>query len=47
MSIDFAVVLAQPLLVAAIVAGFLLVKAAVLWAWARDADSGSASGRPS
>ena len=35
MSIDFAVVLAQPLLVAAIVAGFLLVKAAVLWGLGR------------
>ena len=35
MSIDFAVVLAQPLLVAAIVAGFLLVKAAVLWGMGR------------
>jgi glutathione-regulated potassium-efflux system ancillary protein KefC len=35
MSIDFAVVLAQPLLVAAIVAGFLAVKAAVLWAMGR------------
>ena len=35
MSIDFAVVLARPLLVAAIVAGFLLVKAAVLWAMGR------------
>ena len=35
MSIDFAVVLAQPLLVAAIVAGFLLLKAAVLWAMGR------------
>ncbi len=31
MTIDFAVVLRQPLLVAAIVAGFLLAKAAVLW----------------
>ena len=35
MSIDFAVVLAQPLLVAGIVLGFLLVKAAVLWAMGR------------
>ena len=35
MSIDFAVVLAQPLLVAGIVAGFLLLKAAVLWAMGR------------
>ncbi|MFT3956643.1 MAG: glutathione-regulated potassium-efflux system protein KefC [Piscinibacter sp.] len=35
MSIDFAVVLAQPLLIAAIVAGFLLLKAAVLWAMGR------------
>jgi glutathione-regulated potassium-efflux system ancillary protein KefC len=31
MSIDFAVVIAQPLLVGAIVLGFLLLKAAVLW----------------
>jgi len=35
MTIDFAVVLAQPLLVAATVVGFLFVKAAVLWAMAR------------
>jgi glutathione-regulated potassium-efflux system ancillary protein KefC len=35
MSIDFAVVLAQPLWVAGIVAGFLLVKAAVLWGMGR------------
>jgi glutathione-regulated potassium-efflux system ancillary protein KefC len=35
MSIDFAVVLAQPLLVAAVVLGFLLLKAGVLWAMAR------------
>ena len=35
MSIDFAVVLQQPALVAALVAGFLLVKALVLWAMAR------------
>ena len=35
MTIDFAVVLAQPLLVAATVIGFLLLKAAVLWAMAR------------
>jgi glutathione-regulated potassium-efflux system ancillary protein KefC len=35
MSIDFAVVLAQPALVAAVVAGFLLVKALVLWGMAR------------
>lgn len=35
MSIDFAVVFAQPLLVAGIVAGFLLIKAAVLWAMGR------------
>jgi glutathione-regulated potassium-efflux system ancillary protein KefC len=35
MSIDFAVVLAHPGLVAAVVAGFLLVKAALLWAMAR------------
>ena len=31
MSIDFAVVLAQPLLIAAVVLGFLVLKAAVLW----------------
>ncbi len=35
MSIDFAVVLASPALVAAVVFGFLLVKALVLWAMAR------------
>jgi len=35
MTIDFAVVIAQPLLVAATVIGFLLLKAAVLWAMAR------------
>ncbi len=35
MSIDFAVVLARPLLVAAVVLGFLLIKACVLWAMAR------------
>jgi glutathione-regulated potassium-efflux system ancillary protein KefC len=35
MSIDFAVVLAQPLLVAALVAVFLLVKALVLWGMVR------------
>jgi len=35
MSIDFAVVLAQPLLIAATVIGFLALKAAVLWAMAR------------
>jgi glutathione-regulated potassium-efflux system ancillary protein KefC len=35
MSIDFAVVMAQPLLIAATVVGFLLIKAAVLWAMAR------------
>jgi glutathione-regulated potassium-efflux system ancillary protein KefC len=35
MSIDFAVVFAQPLLIAAVVVAFLLVKAAVLWAMAR------------
>ena len=35
MSIDFAVVLAQPLLVAAVVLGFLLVKALVLWVMSR------------
>jgi glutathione-regulated potassium-efflux system ancillary protein KefC len=35
MSIDFAVVLSQPLLIAATVIGFLLLKAAALWAMAR------------
>ena len=35
MSIDFAVVLAQPLLIAGIVFGFLLVKAFVLWGMGR------------
>ncbi len=35
MSIDFAVVLAHPLVMAAVVLGFLLVKAGVLWALAR------------
>jgi len=35
MSIDFAVVLASPLLVAAVVSGFLLLKAFVLWVMAR------------
>jgi glutathione-regulated potassium-efflux system ancillary protein KefC len=35
MSIDFAVVLRNPALVAAVVAGFLLLKAAVLWAMCR------------
>ena len=35
MSIDFAVVLAQPLLIAGVVLGFLLLKAGVLWAMAR------------
>jgi glutathione-regulated potassium-efflux system ancillary protein KefC len=35
MTIDFAVVLEQPLLIAATVVGFLLLKAAVLWAMAR------------
>ena len=35
MTIDFAVVIAQPFLVAATVIGFLLLKAAVLWAMAR------------
>ncbi|WP_088279250.1 glutathione-regulated potassium-efflux system protein KefC [Ideonella sp. A 288] len=35
MSIDFAVVLQRPGLIAAVVAGFLLVKAAVLWGMAR------------
>jgi glutathione-regulated potassium-efflux system ancillary protein KefC len=35
MSIDFAVVLAQPLLVAALVLAFLVVKALVLWAMVR------------
>jgi glutathione-regulated potassium-efflux system ancillary protein KefC len=35
MSIDFAVVIAQPFLIAAVVIGFLLVKAALLWAMTR------------
>ncbi len=35
MSIDFAVVLAQPVIVAAIVVGFLLLKAVVLWGMSR------------
>jgi glutathione-regulated potassium-efflux system ancillary protein KefC len=35
MNIDFAVIVAQPLLVAATVVGFLLLKAALLWAMAR------------
>jgi len=35
MSIDFAVVLAQPLLIAGIVIGFLLLKALVLWGMGR------------
>ncbi len=35
MTIDFAVVLQRPLLIALLVLGFLLVKAAVLWAMAR------------
>jgi len=35
MSIDFAVVLAQPLLIAGVVLGFLLLKAGVLWAMGR------------
>ncbi|MEO7056398.1 MAG: glutathione-regulated potassium-efflux system protein KefC, partial [Caldimonas sp.] len=35
MSIDFAVVLQRPLLIAAVVIGFLIVKAAVLWVMAR------------
>jgi glutathione-regulated potassium-efflux system ancillary protein KefC len=35
MSIDFAVVMTQPLLIAATVVAFLLVKAALLWAMAR------------
>ena len=35
MSIDFAVVLQRPLLIAAVVVGFLAIKAAVLWAMAR------------
>ena len=35
MSIDFAVVIAEPLLIAGIVVGFVLVKAAVLWAMSR------------
>lgn len=35
MNIDFAVVMARPLVIAAIVAGFLIVKASVLWAMGR------------
>ncbi len=35
MAIDFAVVLQRPLVIAGVVLGFLLVKAAVLWAMAR------------
>jgi len=35
MSIDFAVIVAQPLLIAATVVGFLALKAALLWAMAR------------
>jgi glutathione-regulated potassium-efflux system ancillary protein KefC len=35
MSIDFAVVLAQPVLIAGVVLGFLLLKALVLWGMAR------------
>ena len=35
MSIDFAVVIEQPLLIAGVVIGFLLVKAAVLWGMGR------------
>ncbi len=35
MAIDFAVVLQRPLLIAAVVIGFLLVKAAMLWGMAR------------
>jgi len=35
MSIDFAVVIAQPVIIAAIVVGFLLLKAAVLWGMSR------------
>ncbi len=35
MSIDFAVVLAQPLLIGAVVIGFLILKVAVLWGMAR------------
>jgi len=35
MSIDFAVVLAQPVIIAATVIGFLLLKAAVLWGMSR------------
>jgi glutathione-regulated potassium-efflux system ancillary protein KefC len=35
MSIDFSVVLAQPFLIGAVVLGFLLLKAAVLWAMTR------------
>jgi glutathione-regulated potassium-efflux system ancillary protein KefC len=35
MSVDFAVVMAQPLVIAAVVVGFLLLKTLVLWAMAR------------
>jgi glutathione-regulated potassium-efflux system ancillary protein KefC len=35
MSVDFAVVLSQPLLIAAVVVGFLALKAGVLWAMTR------------
>ncbi len=38
MSIDFAVVLARPLLIATIVVGFLLLKSLVLWGMARAMD---------
>ena len=38
MSIDFAVVIAQPVIVAAIVVGFLLLKSAVLWGMSRAMD---------
>lgn len=38
MSIDFAVVIAQPVIVAAIVIGFLLLKSAVLWGMSRAMD---------
>lgn len=38
MSIDFAVVLAHPVLMAAVVLGFLALKAAVLWGLARTLD---------
>ena len=47
MSIDFAVVIAQPLLIAAAVVGFLLVKAACSGRWRARCRSRSSSGRSS